>query len=262
VAWPESERAKYAGLFYGNYLLAVPAASQMAHAGFLRDSDKAGKRLATMVETKAFEAVTEITVLAPDHPRLLSIIAGACSGTGADIVGAQIFTTTDGRALDTIRIAREFTDNADELRRASRVGTLIEDVLSGKAGLPETIHRQRKKRMAKVFEITPRVDVRNALSHRYSVIEVECLDRIGLLAEITRAISDLSLDIESAQITTYGEKVIDTFYVTDLMGFKIDSPQRQKRIIKRLIQVIEEGMPGVGKNWTSDDRAEAAGITV
>jgi [protein-PII] uridylyltransferase len=260
--WPEPDRAKYAGLFYGNYLLAVPAASQMAHAGFLRDSDIAGKRLATMVETKAFEAVTEITVLAPDHPRLLSIIAGACSGTGADIVGAQIFTTTDGRALDTIRIAREFPDDADELRRASRIGALIEDVLSGKAGLPETIHRQRKKRISKVFEITPRVDVRNALSHRYSVIEVECLDRIGLLAEITRAISDLSLDIESAQITTYGEKVIDTFYVTDLMGFKIDSPQRQKRIIKRLIQVIEEGMPGVGKNWTSDDRAEAAGITV
>ena len=262
AGWPQSERTKYAGLFYGNYLLAVPAKSQMAHAGFLRDSDKAGKRLATMVETKSFEAVTEITVLAPDHPRLLSIIAGACSGTGADIVGAQIFTTTDGRALDTIRIAREFPDNSDELRRASRIGTLIEDVLSGKAGLPETIHRQRKKRMSKVFEITPRVDVRNALSHRYSVIEVECLDRIGLLAEITRAISDLSLDIESAQITTYGEKVIDTFYVTDLMGFKIDSPQRQRRIIKRLIQVIEEGMPGVGKNWTSDDRAEAAGISV
>jgi [protein-PII] uridylyltransferase len=260
--WPQADRTKYAGLFYGNYLLAVPAKSQMAHARFLRDSDKAGKRLATMVETKAFEAVTEITVLAPDHPRLLSIIAGACSGTGADIVGAQIFTTTDGRALDTIRIAREFIDNSDELRRAGRIGTLIEDVLSGKAGLPETIHRQRKKRISKVFEITPRVDVRNALSHRYSVIEVECLDRIGLLAEITRAISDLSLDIESAQITTYGEKVIDTFYVTDLMGFKIDSPQRQKRIIKRLIQVIEEGMPGVGKNWTSDDRAEAAGITV
>lgn len=260
--WPENERTKYAGLFYGNYLLAVPTASQVAHAAFLRNTDQSGKRLATMVEIKSFEAVTEITVLAPDHPRLLSIIAGACSGTGADIVGAQIFTTTDGRALDTIRIAREFTDNADELRRAGRVGSLIEDVLSGKAGLPETIHRQRKKRVPRIFSITPRVDVRNALSHRYSVIEVECLDRIGLLAEITRAISDLSLDIESAQITTYGEKVIDTFYVTDLMGFKIDNPQRQRRIIKRLLQVIEEGVPGVGKKWTQDDRAEASGISV
>ncbi|MGL4404692.1 MAG: HD domain-containing protein, partial [Notoacmeibacter sp.] len=72
VGWPEVERIKYAGLFYGNYLLAVPTDAQLTHTAFLRDSDKAGKRLATMVETKAFEAITEITVLAPDHPRLLS----------------------------------------------------------------------------------------------------------------------------------------------------------------------------------------------
>ncbi len=262
VQWPENERARYAGLFYNNYLLATTSATQARHAAFLRDCDMQGKRLATMEELRAFEGVTEITVLAPDHPRLLSIIAGACSGAGADIVGAQIFTTTDGRALDTIRIAREFDADDDELRRARRIGALIEDVLAGKASLPDTIHRQRKKKIAKVFQIAPRVDVRNALSHRYSVIEIECLDRIGLLAEITRAISDLSLDIESAQITTYGEKVIDTFYVTDLMGFKIDSPQRQRRIIRRLIEVIEEGMPGVGKVWTPEERAVAAGIVL
>jgi [protein-PII] uridylyltransferase len=261
-AWTESERKRYAGLFYNNYLLAASTATQVRHASFLRDCDLAGKRLATLAEVRAFEGVTEITVLAPDHPRLLSIIAGACSGGGADIVGAQVFTTTDGRALDTIRLAREFSIDEDELRRANRIGGLIEDVLAGRASLPDTIHRQRKKRMARVFQIAPRVDVRNALSHRYSVIEIECLDRIGLLAEITRAISDLSLDIESAQITTYGEKVVDTFYVTDLMGFKIDNPQRQRRIIRRLIQVIEEGVPGVGKTWGPEERAEAAGITL
>jgi [protein-PII] uridylyltransferase len=260
--WGEADRKRYSALFYNNYLLAVPTEQQTADAGFVRAADREGRRLATMVKTRAFEGVTEITVLAPDHPRLLSIIAGACSGTGGDIVSAQIFTTTDGRAFDTIRIAREFADDHDELRRAGRIGSLIEEVLEGRAGLPETIHRQRKKRMSKVFTIPPRVEVRNALSHRYSVIEVECLDRIGLLSEITRAISDLSLDIESAQITTYGEKVVDTFYVTDLMGFKIDSPQRQKRVVKRLIQVIEDGLPGVGKNWTADTRAEASGITV
>ncbi|WP_244668574.1 ACT domain-containing protein, partial [Brucella melitensis] len=42
--------------------------------------------------------VTEITVLAPDHPRLLSVITGACAAAGGNIVDAQIFTTSDGRA--------------------------------------------------------------------------------------------------------------------------------------------------------------------
>ena len=66
--------------------------------------------------------VTEITVLAQDHPRLLSVIAGACAGAGANIVDAQVFTTSDGRALDTILINREFDLDEDERRRAERVG--------------------------------------------------------------------------------------------------------------------------------------------
>ena len=45
--------------------------------------------------------MTELTLLAPDHPWLLSIIAGACAMAGANIVDADTYTTTDGRALDT-----------------------------------------------------------------------------------------------------------------------------------------------------------------
>ncbi len=104
---------------------------QMRHAAFIREADEAGKKLATMVKTHQFEAVTEITVLAQDHPRLLSVIAGACAAAGGNIVDAQIFTTSDGRALDTILISREFDRDEDERRRAERVGRLIEDVLSG-----------------------------------------------------------------------------------------------------------------------------------
>jgi [protein-PII] uridylyltransferase len=56
-----------------------------------------------------------------DHPWLLSIIAGACASAGANIVDAQIYTTTDGRALDTIAISREYDRDEDEAprRRAS-----------------------------------------------------------------------------------------------------------------------------------------------
>jgi [protein-PII] uridylyltransferase len=75
-----------------------------------------------------------------------------------------------------------------------------------------------------VFRVEPRVEVRNTLSNRFSVIELEGLDRPGLLSEITGALSDLSLDIASAHITTFGEKVIDTFYVTDLTGAEDREP--------------------------------------
>ena len=240
---PDDGRARLIGLHYDNYLLTVDLKEQIRHAAFIRQTDAQQKSLATMVTLYQFEAVTEITVLSPDHPRLLSIIAGACAAAGGNIVDAQIFTTTDGRALDTILISREFELDADEQRRAERVGRLIEDVLSGRTWLPEMIEKRTKpRRGAKVFRIEPRVDIRNALSNRFSVIEVEGLDRPGLLSEITGAISDLSLDIASAHITTFGEKVIDTFYVTDLTGQKVENPTRQAAIRERLIATLE-GLP-------------------
>jgi [protein-PII] uridylyltransferase len=245
--WPEKARKRYVGKHYENYLLTVDLADQLRHAEFVREADQAGKKLATMIKTHQFEAVTEITVLAQDHPRLLSVIAGACVAAGGNIVDAQIFTTSDGRALDTILISREFDRDEDERRRAERVGRLIEDVLSGKSWLPEMIEKRTKpRRGAKVFRIQPRAEIRNTLSNRFSVIEVEGLDRPGLLSEITGALSDLSLDIASAHITTFGEKVIDTFYVTDLTGQKIDSPTRTTAIRNRLIAALEGTAPERG----------------
>ncbi|MFN4271908.1 MAG: [protein-PII] uridylyltransferase [Aliihoeflea sp.] len=246
--WPEAERDRIVRLHYDNYLLTVDLEDQRRHAGFIRETDAAGRRLATMIKTHAFEAVTEITVLSPDHPRLLSVIAGACAAAGANIVDAQIFTTSDGRALDTILINREFDHDEDEERRGRRVGALIEDVLSGKTRLPELIEKRTKpKRAARAFRVEPRVEVRNTLSNRFSVIELEGLDRPGLLSEITGALSALSLDIASAHITTFGEKVIDTFYVTDLTGAKIENPGRLAAIRERLLQVLEAGAPASRK---------------
>lgn len=238
--WPGSSGVKYVSLHYENYLLSVELPDQLRHAEFVRAADEAGKKVSTMVRTHRFEGVTEITVLAQDHPRLLSVITGACAAAGANIVDAQIFTTSDGRALDTILISREFDRDDDETRRGERVGRLIEDALSGKSWLPDIIEKRAKSRRgARAFVIEPRADIRNSLSNRFSVIEVEGLDRPGLLSEITRALSDLSLDIASAHITTFGEKVIDTFYVTDLVGQKIENPARQAAIRSRLIAALD-----------------------
>jgi [protein-PII] uridylyltransferase len=239
--WSQKDRKTYSRLHYQPYLLSVPLEDQLRHVGFIRETDKAGHALATMVRTDSFRAITEITVLAPDHPRLLSIIAGACAAAGANIADAQIYTTTDGRALDTILISREFQNDEDEMRRAATIGRMIEDVLSGKKRLPEVIAtRARSKKRNKTFTVHPSVTMSNTLSNKFTVIELEGLDRTGLLADITVVLADLSLDIHSARITTFGEKVIDTFYVTDLVGQKVTNENRQGTIVTRLKTVISE----------------------
>jgi [protein-PII] uridylyltransferase len=239
--WSQKDRKHYSKLHYEPYLLSVTLEDQVRHAEFIRDADKAKKALATMVRTHSFHAITEITVLAPDHPRLLAIITGACSAAGANIADANIFTTTEGRALDTIMINREFSNDEDELRRAASIGKMIEDVLAGLKHLPEVIAiRTKGKKRNKTFSVTPTVSMSNALSNKFTVIEVECLDRPGLLSEITSVLSDLSLDITSAHITTFGEKVIDTFYVTDLVGMKISNENRQGNIVARVKAVLAD----------------------
>lgn len=233
--WDETTRAKYIGLHYQPYLLSVDLEDQVRHTRFLRESDEQKKTLNTMVRTHSFHEITEITIVAPDHPRLLSVMTGACAAAGANIADAQIFTTSDGRALDTILINREFPNDEDEMRRANNIGKLIEEVLSGRKHLPEIIaSRSKPRKKVRSFDIPPSVILSNSLSNKFTVIEVECLDRPGLLADMTAVLSDLSLDIQCARITTFGEKVIDTFYVTDLLGHKISSENRQAGIASRL----------------------------
>jgi len=233
--WPEAQREAYIAKHYPAYWLKVDLAHKIKHANFLRGTDEAGTNLATSI---AFDdpAVTELTVMAPDHPWLLSIIAGACAMAGANIVDAQIYTTTDGRALDTISLTREFEQNEDEERRAKRIADSIEKALRGEMRLPDMVtKRAPAKGRIKAFAIEPTVNINNQWSHRYTMVEVTGLDRPGLLYELTATLSKLNLNIASAHVATFGERVVDVFYVTDLMGAQITSPTRQAAIKRALV---------------------------
>jgi [protein-PII] uridylyltransferase len=154
-------------------------------------------------------------------------------------MGAQIFTTTEGMALDTILIQREFSTEDDERRRAERITEIIKKALHGQLRLKEAVasinqHRTR----IKAFSVEPRVIIDNQSSNRFTVIEINGLDRIGLLYNLTDALFHLSLNIASAHITTFGEKAIDVFYVTDLTGGKIVNPARHAQIERELMKVL------------------------
>lgn len=242
--WPAAERDAYLDRHYPAYWLRVDLPRKIADANFVRQAEAEGKRLATAIRTRAFEAVTEVTVFAPDHPRLLSIIAGACTIAGANIVDAQIYTTTDGQALDSISIGREFDDEADEERRARRVGELIEQALSGTIRIPEHIAQKAQKRpRLKAFTLETSILVDNNSSNQFTVIEASGLDRPGLLYDLTREISDLNLNIASAHVSTFGERAVDVFYVTDLLGHKIANPAREAAIRRRLRAAFAETPP-------------------
>jgi [protein-PII] uridylyltransferase len=243
--WTGEEIDRYIARQYPAYWLKVDIAQKLAHARFLRSAEEAGRTLATSVSYDAARGVTILTVLAPDHPWLLSVIAGACAMTGANIVDAQIFTTTDGLALDTIAVSREFDRDEDEGRRAIRIADAIERALSGDLRLPDVVSKRTPpKGRIKAFAVEPEVSINNQWSNRYTVVEVSGLDRPGLLYELTTTLSRLNLNITSAHVATFGERAVDVFYVTDLLGAKIASPTRHAAIKRALIQMFAAGTEG------------------
>jgi [protein-PII] uridylyltransferase len=238
--WSDPEFEAYAARHYQAYWLRVDLPHRAAHAKLLHAAAVDMRSLTTEVTTDAFRGVTELTVVASDHPRLLSIIAGACAASGGNIVDAQIFTTTDGLALDTISLSRAFDRDEDELRRARRIAQGVEDALRGKLRLGEAIAAKRKPdARARAFAVTPEVTISNALSNRFTVIEISGLDRPGLLYELTSALSNLNLNIGSAHVVTFGEKAVDSFYVTDLTGLKIAAPARQAAIKRHILAIFD-----------------------
>jgi [protein-PII] uridylyltransferase len=237
--WPAEVLDAYIERLYPAYWLKVDLPHKLDHARFVRVTEAAGKKLATSVGFDGARGVTELTVFAPDHPWLLSIIAGACAVAGANIVDAQIYTTTDGLALDTIAVSREFAEDKDEARRAARIGEAIEKALRGELKLPEIVaKRAAPKGRLKAFAIEPEVSVNNQWSNRYTVVEVTGLDRPGLLYELTTTLSKLNLNIASAHVATFGERVVDVFYVTDLLGAQIAAPARQAAIKQPLLALF------------------------
>ncbi|HKN08650.1 MAG TPA: [protein-PII] uridylyltransferase [Pseudomonadota bacterium] len=257
--WTAAESDAYVGLHYPAYWLKVDPPHQIAHARFLRSAAAAGKSLATCVSFPAARGVTELTVLAPDHPWLLSIIAGACAVAGANIVDAQIFTTTDGRALDTIAVSREFERDEDEARRAARITDTIEKALRGDVRLPEVVaKRAGSKGRLRAFALLPEVSINNSWSGRYTMVEVTGLDRPGLLFELTTTLSKLNLNIASAHVATFGERVVDVFYVTDLFGAKITSAIRQAAIKRALISLFSPAHEWAAKSAKSASVRTAA----
>jgi [protein-PII] uridylyltransferase len=238
--WAQEAFDAYIARHNAAYWLKVEPSRQMKHARLSREAEDAGRTVATSFETDAFRGVTELTVLAPDHPRLLAIITGACAASGGNIVDAQIFTTVDGAALDTIFLSRAFDRDEDELRRAERVARALEGALKGEIKISDLVDGKRPaKERPKTFQVAPEIVIDNALSTRQTVLEVTGLDRPGLLYDLTTALGKLNLNIASAHIATFGEKAVDVFYVTDLTGTKITHPGRQAAIRRALLEIFE-----------------------
>jgi [protein-PII] uridylyltransferase len=196
------------------------------------------------VETQPLpaRAVTEVTVYAADHAGLFSRIAGALAVAGASIVDARIHTLMNGMALDTFWVQDHEGNPVDRPDKLARLSVAFENVLTGDLKPHREFDRPPPiTSRTHIFTVPPRVLVDNQASRSHTVIEVNGRDRPGLLYELTRELTRLNLQVFSAKISTYGEKVVDVFYVKNLFGHKVEHADKLDEIRKTLETVLAKG---------------------
>jgi [protein-PII] uridylyltransferase len=241
----EEARRQVLSRHYDSYWLAFDPDELEFHARFMHGADVGGQKLAVGVREGMADAVTVIVIYTPDHPGLFSRLAGAFSISNGSIVGAKIFTTSDGWALDVFRVQDATGGPFGDGGRVERLKQTIARTLAGEINPRAVLAKRPPGRRAAAFKTPSRVNFDNEASTVSTVIEVESLDRVGLLYEITRALFETGMSISSAIIATYGELAVDTFYVRDVFGHKVTHPQRLASIEARLMNALEGEAPSL-----------------
>jgi [protein-PII] uridylyltransferase len=239
-----AQREKALTRQYDNYWLAFEEDELERHARLAAQADADGQLLTLAADTNKFRAITDIIVYTPDHAGLFSLFAGAIAVAGGSIVDAKAFTTTDGFALDVFSVQDAEGQAFGDKERLARLSQSIEKTLRGQVQLRQALaQRKPLKTKASAFSIRPKVLFDNEASRLATVIEVECLDRPGLLYDITQAIFEAGLSISTSMVATYGERAVDVFYVRDGFGHKIAHPSRLEAVEKRLKAALEPAAP-------------------
>jgi [protein-PII] uridylyltransferase len=254
----DADFAAFTGRGYPFYWLSLDAETHARHARLMREADASGAPLTVEKRIDPARAVTEIALYTADHPGLFSRIAGALAVSGANIVDAKIMTMTNGMALDTFWVQDQDGTPFDRSDKLAKLAFTFENVLTG--DLNPHIELSRPPAIpsrTSVFTVPPRVLIDNDASRSHTVIEVNSRDRPGLLWEVTRELTRLSLQVSSAKISTYGEKVVDVFYVKNLFGHKVEHPQKLTEIRTALAAVLARGNAAAAAPTTPARRVRA-----
>ena len=184
---------------------------------------------------------TRVCFVMADHPGIFSRMCGALALVGANIVDARTFTSKDGYATAAFWV-QDTEGSPFEAARLPRLRKMIERTFAGEVIAGEAIQtRDKLKKRERAFRVPTSITFDNEGSEIYTIIEVDTRDRPGLLHDLTRTLANSNVYIASAVIATFGEQVVDTFYVKDMFGLKFYTESKQKTLENKLRTAITEG---------------------
>jgi [protein-PII] uridylyltransferase len=184
-----------------------------------------------------------LTVVAPDRPGLLSLVAGTLALHRLDIRSAVAMDNGASMAIEVFEFAQSPGLAALD---TGRLRSDLEKAIAGElllsvrlADLERAYARGRRPAAARPSEV--RVLVDDAASAA-TVIEVRAPDSRGLLHRLTKVLADCGLDVMSARLSTMGHEVVDSFYVRDSQTGAPPGGDRLQGVLERL--AAETRTPG------------------
>ncbi len=186
---------------------------------------------------------TSVTISSLDVPGLFSMIAGVMAANGINILGAQIYTRSNGFALDLLHVNKSVGGIIDVPAKWEKVQADLTSVLEGRVKVSRLVKKREEVSSLpgqKLPRFPNRVDFDCDVSREHTVIDVFAHDEVGLLYRITRTLAELGLYIHVAKISTKVDQVTDTFYVKDIFGQTISDEAKRENVRKALLDCMEE----------------------
>ena len=238
--WDVKDLKQETARHYPPYWQGLHVSAHVVFARLLRDlhDDEIAIDLAIDADRDATRACFALV----DHPGIFSRLAGALALVGANVVDARTYTSKDGFATAVFWI-QDGDGHPFEASRLPRLRQMIDKTLKGEVLPREAIRsRDKLKKRERAFRVPTHIVFDNEGSEIYTIIEVDTRDRPGLLYDLTRTLAANNVYIASAVIATFGEQVVDTFYVKDMFGLKFHSESKRAALERKLRAAIAAGV--------------------
>jgi [protein-PII] uridylyltransferase len=240
LEWPVAAWRAHARRLPDSYWLAEPLGWQKSNALQIANAEARVGDIepSVIAEDEAELAATRISVFSPDRAGLFYRISAGLAAAGASIIDARIHTTRDGMALDNLLVHNSQRRAYADRRLRSRLVRAVEKAIMSE-DLPAAPVPGLLEPRSAAFQIATSVVVAPRASNRTTVIEVNARDRPGLLARLALTIHTEGHQVHSAHIATYGERAVDTFYLTNSQGRKLTAEEAE-RLRQALLDAVRE----------------------
>ena len=187
-----------------------------------------------------FEGGTQIFIYTPDTENLFATTVSALDQLGLTIVDARIITSADGFTLDTyIVLDEQGTPIGEDWPRIDAIRSGLTETLADPSRYPDILQR-RMPRRNRHFNVPTQVVISNDIINDRTAVDIQTLDRPGLLARIGRIFAEFNLLVQNARIATLGERAEDVFFITDRSGKPIADPELCQRLQQHIKDELDD----------------------